>query len=105
MTREIKLGTKIFFKNDWTDFSAYRKAEKRCDDNWYSYWSMQGDARIWIKKWDWYISKRRWLSKEDIQSLDWYINHEWWYRNGKVWIVIFDTAPLLSPTNPQDDTN
>ena len=92
MKKTIPLGTKIFFESSWDDFSAYRLAEKWCTDNWYSYGSMARDMRIWICKWkDICIAKWYNLGSEDIKQLDWYIYCEWWYRTGKIWIVIFDT--------------
>lgn len=91
---DIKPWDKFFFENDWTDFSWLHQAQKRCKENWYSYWSMARDMRIWVAKWDCYIAKWYNLNKNDINNLDWYIYHVGDYRNWKVWVVIFDEKKL-----------
>lgn len=77
----------IIFSNNWNEWSAYNKACTWLRNHWYSYWSMQSDANIWFIKWDVLISKWRWLSKEDIDSLDWYITHIGGHRNGSAKII------------------
>ena len=77
-----ELGTKVFFENTGSDFSAFHAAEQWCRDNGYSYGSMARDARIGIKKGDCVIVKWHNLDQDDINHLDGYINGD--YRNGKV---------------------
>lgn len=78
----------ITFEINDGEFSAYHQAEKWCEENWYSYWSMQRDAPIAICKWDYeYISKWRNLW-EDVENIDGVIIPDPDFRNGKAKIYI-----------------
>lgn len=91
MKKEIK--KELFFENTWKDHSWLHAAQKYLRDNWYSYWSLQRDADIWVMKWyDLEISKWRNLSQKDIAELDWVIdcNCQKWYRHWKVRVTLYE---------------
>lgn len=87
LTPKEIIPDEIIFSNNWNEWSAYNKACEWLRNHWYSYWSMQWDANIWFIKWDVLISKWRWLSKEDIDSLDGYITNIGGHRNGSAKII------------------
>lgn len=70
------------------EFKAYSAACKWCEENGYSYGSMQRDAPIGILKGDWTIAKWRNLDSSERKALDGTMSCATSFREAPVRIVL-----------------